>query len=267
MDANTAPSSPGMTQEIRQKAWRTRPVAASLLRLSAMARPSLPRAALATAAVPGLRVQAARAHTRAGAGLYDAVVVTDTQGHELLVRIPTSAVAEVEQSADLGALRALTPGIRSLLPFTVPRYVGQIPTEDTRAVVTDFLAGSVFSADELTATNRLGGTNWLARAPRAPPPSHPGWGWGRASRSTGPLTPAPRLLSSLAEPPIPGAFLPHSSVAGRKPPTMRCSGTSTRPSSMALFLRIRYSFTGTLLLALSVGRACRWMIQLVICTG
>jgi len=144
-----------MTQEIRQKAWRTRPVAASLLRLSAMARPSLTLAALATAAVPGLRVQAARAHTRAGAGLYDAVVVTDTQGHELLVRIPTSAVAEVEQSADLGALRALTPGIRSLLPFTVPRYVGQIPTEDTRAVVTDFLAGSVFSADELTATNRL----------------------------------------------------------------------------------------------------------------
>src|SRR6218665_2042386 len=121
MDANTAPSSPGMTQEIRQKAWRTRPVAASLLRLSAMARPSLTLAALATAAVPGLRVQAARAHTRAGAGLYDA------------------AVAEVEQSADLGALRALTPGIRSLLPFTVPRYVGQIPTEDTRAVVTDFL--------------------------------------------------------------------------------------------------------------------------------
>src|SRR6218665_3062049 len=107
MDANTAPSSPGMTQEIRQKAWRTRPVAASLLRLSAMARPSLTLAAWATAAVRGLRVQAARAHTRAGAGLYDAVVVTDTQGHELLVRIPTSAVAAGRAAAGLGGVRAL----------------------------------------------------------------------------------------------------------------------------------------------------------------
>src|SRR6218665_4195375 len=107
MDADTAPSSPGMTQEIRQKAWRTRPVAARLLRLSAMARPSLTLAALATAAAPGLRAQAARAHTRAGAGLDDAVVVTDTQGHELLVRIPTPAVGRGGEAPRPGALRAL----------------------------------------------------------------------------------------------------------------------------------------------------------------
>jgi aminoglycoside phosphotransferase (APT) family kinase protein len=63
-------------------------------------------------------------------------------GRELIVRIPTSQQAETEQSADLIALRALTPGIRSRLPFDAPTVVGQLPVDGTRAVVLDFVAGS-----------------------------------------------------------------------------------------------------------------------------
>lgn len=120
-----------------------------------MARPPLTLAALATAAVPGLEVTAAAPHTRGRAGAYDAVRVRDRDGRSLLVRLPRSQSAETEQSADLVALRALTPGIRSRLPFAVPEYLGQAPAFGTRAVVTDFLEGTAYEAELLTADEGL----------------------------------------------------------------------------------------------------------------
>jgi len=120
-----------------------------------MARPPLTLAALATAAVPGLEVNAARAHTRRSHGAFDAVEFRTTDGRHLIIRVPRSQSAESEQSADLVALRALTPGIRSRLPFAVPTFVGQAPVDGTRAVVTDFIEGGVSTADELTAHDRL----------------------------------------------------------------------------------------------------------------
>jgi hypothetical protein len=67
-----------------------------------------------------------------------------------VIRAPRSQIAETEQSADLVAIRAMTPGIRSRLPFRVPGFVGQAPIDGTRAIVTEFLHGAVRSADELT---------------------------------------------------------------------------------------------------------------------
>ena len=116
-----------------------------------MARPPLTLAALATAAVAGLEVRAARAHTGDAGGAFDAVELHSTDGRRLLIRAPRSQSAESEQSADLVALRALTPGIRSRLPFAVPEFVGQAPIGPTRAIVTEFIPGAVRSADELTA--------------------------------------------------------------------------------------------------------------------
>lgn len=115
-----------------------------------MARPPLTLAALATAAVAGLEVSAARPHTRGGAGAFDSVELHSVDGRRLLIRAPRSQPAESEQSADLVALRALTPGIRSRLPFAVPSFVGQAPIGGTRAVVTEFIPGAVRSADDLT---------------------------------------------------------------------------------------------------------------------
>jgi aminoglycoside phosphotransferase (APT) family kinase protein len=129
-----------------------------------MARPPLTLAALATAAVPGLEVQAARLHTRRSNGAYDAVLLRTAEARHLLIRAPRSQASESEQSADLIALRALTPGIRSRLPFEVPVFVGQAPIDGTRAVVTEFVPGTVRSADELTEPPRLAESVGLAIA-------------------------------------------------------------------------------------------------------
>ncbi|MDR5698937.1 phosphotransferase [Agromyces aerolatus] len=129
-----------------------------------MARPPLTLAALATAAVPGLVVQAAGPHTRHAQGDFDAVRLVAADGRQLLIRVPRSQAAESEQSADLVALRSLTPGIRSRLPFELPAFVGQAPIDGTRAIVTDFIPGAQRSADELTAESRLAESVGLAIA-------------------------------------------------------------------------------------------------------
>lgn len=122
-----------------------------------MARPPLTLAALATAAVAGLEVRAARAHTRGASGAFDAVELHSTDGRRLLIRVPRSQSAEAEQSADLVGMRALSAGIRSRLPFAVPEFVGQAPIGPTRAIVTEFIPGAARSADELTADPGLAG--------------------------------------------------------------------------------------------------------------
>lgn len=113
-----------------------------------MASTPLTLAALATSAVPGLSVLGARAHTSGGDGSYTSVVVT-TEAEELIVRIPRTASAETEQSAELLGLAALTAGARARLPFAAPEARGVTRAADTRAVVTTFLPGSHVADDTL----------------------------------------------------------------------------------------------------------------------
>lgn len=115
-----------------------------------MARSHLTLAALATSAVPGLDVVRARLHSRGAHGMFDSALIVDGSGRELIIRVPRDQSAETEQSADLVALRALTVGNRSRLPFDVPEYVGQAPTGNTRAVVYELLPGDSFETDALT---------------------------------------------------------------------------------------------------------------------
>ena len=115
-----------------------------------MARPPLTLAALATAAVPGLQVSAARAHSRRSHGGYDAVELRSADGRHLVIRAPRSQNAETEQSADLVAIRAMTAGIRARLPFRVPQFVGQAPIEGPRALVNAFHTGARRTAAALT---------------------------------------------------------------------------------------------------------------------
>lgn len=107
-----------------------------------MARSHLTLAALATAAVSGLDVVSASAHGT-GEGDYDAALLTARDGGQWIIRAPRSQAAESAQSADAVGLRALSTGVRSRLPFTVPTIAGQASIGPTRAIVSDYLYGSV----------------------------------------------------------------------------------------------------------------------------
>ncbi|RUQ99262.1 phosphotransferase [Labedella endophytica] len=116
-----------------------------------MARSHLTLAALATSAVPGLTVVGSGPLGLGATGDFDSALLRTAAGDEVVVRVPTSQRAETEQARELIALAALTDGIRSRLPFTVPLVLGQTPAGDTRAVVSSYLAGFQVSADSLPA--------------------------------------------------------------------------------------------------------------------
>lgn len=113
----------------------------------AMARSHLTLAALATSAVPELDVVGAAPFGSAGRGDFDAAVITGRDGRHWIVRVPRSETAEQQQSADLVAVRALSQGVRARLPFDVTVYAGQAPVDGTRAIVSEFVAGSPVTLD------------------------------------------------------------------------------------------------------------------------
>lgn len=106
-----------------------------------MARSHLTLAALATSAVDGLDVAGSQSMGSPG-GDFDAALLTGADGRHWTVRVPRSERAEAEQSADLVALRALSAGVRTRLPFAVSSFAGQVPVDGTRAVVYEFVYGS-----------------------------------------------------------------------------------------------------------------------------
>ncbi|MCJ1696202.1 phosphotransferase [Rathayibacter caricis] len=120
-----------------------------------MARSHLTLAALATSAVEGLDVRTARAFTHSTHGDFDSALLSTRDGARLLVRVPTSPLAEQEQLGDLVALRALTAGIRSRLPFDLHTSVGQAPFDGTRAVVYEFLDGDRVLIDDVAPASGL----------------------------------------------------------------------------------------------------------------
>ena len=107
-----------------------------------MARSHLTLAALATSAVPGLDAVSTAAFGTGRGGEFDSALITGRDGRHWIIRVPRSTQAEAAQSADLVALRALSAGVRTRLPFAVSAFAGQIPVEGTRAVVYEFVYGS-----------------------------------------------------------------------------------------------------------------------------
>lgn len=105
-------------------------------------------AALATSAVADLLVSGARRHTLNGDGAFTSGVVASDRG-ELIVRVPRSTQAESLQAAEVLGLSALTPGARAALPVELPETLGQTRAGNTRAVVSTFLPGSFFTAEDL----------------------------------------------------------------------------------------------------------------------
>ena len=84
-----------------------------------MARSHLTLAALATSAVADLDVAAAASFTSGQGSDFDSAIITGRDGRHWIIRVPRNPRAESEQSADLVALRALSAGVRTRLPFAV----------------------------------------------------------------------------------------------------------------------------------------------------
>jgi aminoglycoside phosphotransferase (APT) family kinase protein len=115
-----------------------------------MARTHLTLAALATSAVAGIDVVAAARFGAGAHGDFDSALLTDRDGKHWIIRIPRNDRAQAEQSADLLALRALSPGVRERLPFAVSTFAGQTPFEGTRACVYEFVYGSKVPLHSIT---------------------------------------------------------------------------------------------------------------------
>lgn len=113
-----------------------------------MSRSPLTLAAVATSAVDGLDI-VGTAPLGSPTGAFDTALLHGRDGGRWVIRVPRSPSAEAEQSADLGALRALTPGVRSRLPFAVATPLGQAPLGPTRAIVYEFLDGAPASLGRL----------------------------------------------------------------------------------------------------------------------
>jgi aminoglycoside phosphotransferase (APT) family kinase protein len=79
--------------------------------------------------------------TEGAAGRYDSAVAELDDGRRVVVRAPADPTAATELAAEARALRALTPGVRGLLPFRAPELLGEAGLGDSRAVVVDFLPG------------------------------------------------------------------------------------------------------------------------------
>ena len=126
-----------------------------------MARSHFTLAALATAAVSGLDVAASQRFSSNGQGDFDSALITARDGKHFLVRVATSPAAQTNQSADLLALRALSSGVRTRLPFALSSLVGQTVIKPKpgerggRAVVSEFVYGRRLTLDRLVPTSPL----------------------------------------------------------------------------------------------------------------
>ncbi|AZS37196.1 hypothetical protein CVS47_01828 [Microbacterium lemovicicum] len=106
-----------------------------------MARSPLTLAASVTSALPRAGVVGVAILTERAAGRYDTAVADLDDGRRVVVRAPADAEGVAELTAEARALRALTPGVRGLLPFRAPELLGETGIGDTPAVVVDFLPG------------------------------------------------------------------------------------------------------------------------------
>lgn len=106
-----------------------------------MARSPFTLAASVTSALPRVGVVGVGELTEGTGGRYDSAVAELDDGRRVVVRAPADSTAGPELAAEVRALRALTPGVRGLLPFRAPELLGETGLGDARAVVVDFLPG------------------------------------------------------------------------------------------------------------------------------
>ncbi|MDL9980889.1 aminoglycoside phosphotransferase [Microbacterium candidum] len=116
-----------------------------------MARSPLTLAASVTSALPRVGVVSVGSLTDGGTGRYDSAVAELDDGRRVVVRASTDEAASAALTAQARALRALTPGVRALLPFAAPELLGEADLDSGRAVVLDFIPGYHVDAGHVPA--------------------------------------------------------------------------------------------------------------------
>ncbi|SDM26986.1 phosphotransferase [Microbacterium azadirachtae] len=114
-----------------------------------MARSPFTLAAAVTAAVPGADVVGARVLSSDGDARFDSAVATLADGTEVAIRASNDDDTASELAKESLALRALTPGARSMLRFAAPEHLGDGRVGDSRALVTTLLPGFQIDAADL----------------------------------------------------------------------------------------------------------------------
>ena len=89
--------------------------------------------------------------TEGAAGRYDAAVAELDDGRRVVVRVPVDAAGSADLAAEARALRALTPGVRSLLPYRAPELLGETSLDAHRVLVVDLLEGYRVDAAHIPA--------------------------------------------------------------------------------------------------------------------
>lgn len=106
-----------------------------------MARSPLTLAASVTSALPRATVVGVGPLTEGTSGRYDSAIATLDDGRRVVVRVPTDRDADVELRAEAHALKALTAGVRGVLPFGAPDVLGETAVDGVHAVVQTLLPG------------------------------------------------------------------------------------------------------------------------------
>lgn len=106
-----------------------------------MARTLFTLAAAVSAVAPDADIVAVAPLTENSTGRVDAVRATLDNGAHVVIRVGTGPDAVDELRAEVRALRALTPGVRALLPYRAPDLLGEVPLGEDTAVITSFIAG------------------------------------------------------------------------------------------------------------------------------
>ncbi|MFV0373828.1 phosphotransferase [Microbacterium sp.] len=116
-----------------------------------MARSAFTLAASVTAALPRVTVVGAAELTDGGTGRFDSAIAALDDGRRVVVRAPADEPAAADLVAEARALRALTPGVRAMLPVTAPEVLGEVSLGGPRALVTSYLAGYRVEAAHIPA--------------------------------------------------------------------------------------------------------------------
>lgn len=111
-------------------------------------------AAIATAAVPGLRaVQAGRLPDDPAD--FDAALVVDHEGNRWRIRSPKHPEAALRLETELRSLGGLSASARATLPFAVPAVAGTVLQGELKTFVYHHLEGHQLLLDELLASPSL----------------------------------------------------------------------------------------------------------------
>lgn len=113
-----------------------------------MPRSHLTLAALVVAAVPDFDPVSSQSLSTNKHGEFDSACVRNADGRALVVRIPTNETAAADLVAQITVLSAMSPGVRSLMPFEVPTVVGHTITDGVPVAMFEYIEGNIISVTD-----------------------------------------------------------------------------------------------------------------------